>query len=299
MWNSAALTLLLAGATMAVLPHAPVGVTTLVILAVLCTAWQSHLERASLPWKWSGPLAVLVTALVLSITLHIPAHPARLRAGALLSGLLLYAMIWALAGQNSRRGLQALASVALLMPFALFTRPPILLAALFLVFLAMFGCGRKYGGYLQSALLVFTPVVLCIVVALALRHLAIATVRFPLWRLHLFSSSSWHFAPLDGLRLLPMAPILVLAFAVLLIRAVKGKSGAADFAYLALLICMLAGVLLHPTGEARATSEIEIAICAGGMSLISVAPPRRWPFRALMFLVSLIALALHTWPILH
>lgn len=296
LWKSGALTLLFACVTFMALPHLPAGTTTLATLAVLCLAWQCHLERASLPLKWSGPLAVAVTALVLDITLEIPAH---LRAGALLSGLLLYAMIWALEAQDSRRRLQAVASIALLMPFALFTRPAILVAAVFLSLIAMLGCGRKYGGYLQAAMLVFTPVVLCIVVAMGLRTLAIAHVRFPLWRIHVLSSSGWHYAPAHGLRLLPMAPILIFAFGVLLIRAVKGKTGVADFAGLGLLACLLAGVLLHPTDDARATAEIEIAVCAGGMSLISVAPPRRMALRALTFAVALIALALHTWPILH
>lgn len=264
----------------------------LAVLAVLCTAWQGHLGRAPLPWRWSVPLAALSAPLLLKIILRIPARPASLRASVLLSGLLLYGMIWALKEQHANRHLQALASIALLLPLALFARPQVQFAAICLGLTAMLYCGKTYGGYLQSALLVFTPAGLCVIVSLVLRRLSIASVRFPELRLDYHSLTSWHYAPGNELRLLLIAPILALALATLLSRKREARAAFPDFVYLVLLAGLLAGFLFRPSIEPSTISEIEMIGSAGAMSLIAAGPPRRSRLRLLLLLVFALAFAL-------
>src|SRR5215470_1185552 len=156
-WKVAVLTLVAAMAAISMLPHVSAATKTLVILGALCAAWQCYLQHTSLPSAWNGPLSAILVGLALTIVLKIPAHPANLRAQMVLSAILLYGIIMALSAQNTRRELQALASIALLLPFTLYARPQLLLAAFFLALIAMFRCGRRFGGFLQSGLLIFTP----------------------------------------------------------------------------------------------------------------------------------------------
>jgi hypothetical protein len=289
-----ALTVFLAVMALAALTQGSRGAAAIAILCVLCAAWQYHLQRASLPWVWSGPLAVLVAATLWSVILRSAVRPASVPGVALLSGLMLYGMIWAVEVQRSRRGLQALASIALLMPLALLTRVEVLLAVVFLGVLAMLRCGRQYGGYLASALLAFTPLAFSVLCRLLLQQLAIATIRYPVWRHAVGQLATWHYTPPDLSRLLPIAPLLVFAVAVLLIRMMEARTGAADFAYIVVLASLLLELVFRSPLGPQALTGAAIVSSALTMSLLALAPPRRSAPR--FFLLLSVALALAVQP---
>jgi hypothetical protein len=119
--------------------------------------WACHL-------RWSGLGPALVIATLLGLGMHFNAGPAaRLNGGALGEAVFLYVLLSLFAAYERQPGLQAIAAAALLMSAGILTKPPVAISCV-LVGLTFFWQHRRqtHTGAFCFALLIFTPMTLCI-----------------------------------------------------------------------------------------------------------------------------------------
>jgi hypothetical protein len=266
-----------------------------VLLLICCFVWWFQIEsRSQLP-LWSAALAVVVGSQLLVALLHAPPLPAAARSGALASGVIVYLMLQAFAALQTRRALQGVAGMALLLPLTAFVRPTIIIAAAFLSILFMASCRCRFGGCRASALMTFTPATLCVGVLLAFHWMGISIVGNPAVNLHLASLwSRRHFAP-NSLTPEWLALSLTLAIGVVLIRMLDGQTTSLDLVYLILLILLEAGITFAPvTPSDTALTDVCIIVYGGAMSLVTTSPPRRWLSRILLLLLAFVG-AVYPW----
>lgn len=243
------------------------------VLVLFCLFWKQGLDSAGLPRA-----GTLFLSLLLAWELVVPVLQTRLPSAsvwpsALGCYLLSYLMIWTVSAQNSDLRLQALASAALLLSAIVFAKPAVLASAIFLSVVLLLLCRKIYGGVLESALLIFTPAVLCVLTLLLLHSLAPEITSEPLsqlGKLWLRDVSTPRFT--SGLTT-DILSALGFMFAVLSYRMFERRVGLADLALSGLLLFLVLSIALGST-ESTAI-DIRMTAYGGGMCLVSNAPPRK------------------------
>jgi hypothetical protein len=133
------------------------GLMTAVAHAAALAMWAVHLRRAGLGAAWAFPAAAGLA------TLLTQSPSGRLDAPALGEAIFLYALLSLFSAYERQPGLQAIATAALLMSAGILTKPPVAICCV-LVGLTFFLLQRRrtQSGVLGFALLMFTPMTLCV-----------------------------------------------------------------------------------------------------------------------------------------
>ena len=263
----------LAGLAVAVVaPQLASAAEIVLLVVVLCLAWQAHLQASSWPRAWSWPLSLLFGA-QLALTLLLSGARLTVMFGALGSGVVACLMFWALLARH-RRGLQAIASMAFLLAFALFGRPSIVFSGVFVCMAFVVASRRRFGGFAEPAVLIFTPAVLCLLLTFVLRLLDIAVIRLPALGVDLSQLLLWRYTPAHVIWLRALLPPLVFSFGAILCRLLDGRAGGVDLVYCALVLALAAGIALRPVFDQTAVLDVTMILYGGGASLIAKGPPR-------------------------
>jgi len=259
----------------AALPQSAPKIVIACIVCLFSWAWTVHLQYSLLPPKWSSALSLLLASQWLAPMWRENAtfvfnHPILF-----VPGFATYMMIWALSMRNTRRELQAIASIALLLPITLFAGPTLLFSAVFVAFVLLIGSRRKFGGHFEAVLLLFTPVILCFVVTYAMRRLGISAIRFPEPHFDIHQILSWHFMDFGKTKpeLAALLPATVFALAALISRLLCRRANAIDLSFICLTICLFAGMILTHTPANPMVMQLKMVACGGGMALFAVGPP--------------------------
>lgn len=246
------------------------------LVAGLFLAWELHLESSCLSPSWSVALAIAVASQWVIQSPMVPELQLKLA-----SGVLLYLMLWALSSEHTSHGLQSIATMALLLSLSLFTSAGCLFSALFLTLVALVNSRGRFGRYSETALLLFTPAALCLLVGIALHALSIATLPFPLSRLTFRSLLLWRYTLPNQIPVELVSPIMI-AFAALFSRMLDSRTDVVDLSYLVLLAAHSSRILAKPNMDAAGLADFQIVILAGAMCLLAVGPPRRLISRLLV-----------------
>lgn len=286
-WQAVGIVVCFAWAAFLVVPQYRPGQIFIPLIVGLFLAWELHLESSSLPWYWSAPLAAAVAPQLL---LRPGAAPEAIPM-VLGTGFLLYAMLWALAVEHSSRGLQAIATMALLLMVSFFTTPGCLLTGLILTFVMWVNSRGRFGRYSETAVLLLTPSALCVIVGILLYLLAMTSLPLSFTRVEFHSLGLGQFNLLHetGVQLVPS---LIIAGAALFSRMIDGRTGLADITYVVLLIAHAGRVLVTTSLDAAVFADLRIVVLGGAMCLLAVAPPRQIITRLLVLLASIASLSL-------
>jgi hypothetical protein len=199
------------------------------IISIIAAAalWSLRLRFGGLGWPWAASFsALLVSQIALTALQHLDAPPF-IWLAALGCGLFVYALVWVSSMHEQNAGLQAIATIALLLSLGVMSKPALAMACL-LVSGGLFIANRhRFGGPLGSALLFFTPTALCFTAVVVVDFLTDGAVLS-----HFTGSPVLKSMPDSGLPLLILiAPSLWLAFSVMLERVCEGKLGIPDFSF--------------------------------------------------------------------
>lgn len=266
-----------------IIPYSADKPLALCVLA-LCALWARHLLAAGMGGVWSLLYAGLLAAACILSLPEPMTHPLWVWLHAFGCGIFLYAMLWAFGLYEQKGGLQAVATAALVLSFGVLAKPPLLVLCVLFCAIFLFPERRLAGGPGKLFLLLFTPLLLCL---LSLALLGILyhggilkswwAVALPVQAARLDFSSSLH-------DLWPLAFGLV----TLLGRLIAGKSGRPDLLYLSTAI-LLPDLRLAPWIPAQLCPlDFSIMLVCGAACLLATAPPLRVRER-LIFLAGLAA----------
>lgn len=272
----------------ALMVNLPPAAGSLLLICLLCVAWQFHLRSRGLPWYWCVPLAALLIDQLFVYFLFAPQLATGPSITALAHGTLAYLMFWTLSMRN-QRGLQPVASVALLLALSLFGHPSMVAAGLAVSLALWLSLRRRLGGCPQSAVLIFTPAALSILFTSFLRVLGIALIRCPILDTDFLQLASWHYTPVHPVCLHSLGAVLVFALGSLLSRLLDGSAGMTDLSCAALLAIFIAGEILIPITDSAALLDIDMIVAGAAMSLVAAQPPRRRVSRAFLAVVAVAA----------
>ena len=222
--------------------HGSAVISVVAMLTLLVWLWHAHLQKAGCP-RMVGLAAAVLAAWELSYRV-VPGGSGGLLAG----GVFVYLVIWTFCAYEREPGLQPLATLAILISAGILATPTIAIAC------AVLGIGffvrnrrRGIGGSLGFALLLFTPLMLCVGAIVLLAFLRAETLfARPL-------SATVQMVSHTGVRqlaaqtaadLLSMIKELLFPLAVLALRVGTRRAGAPDLA-LALVVLVVAA--LHAT----------------------------------------------------
>ena len=246
-----------------------------------CSFWYLHLQAGGFPDSWSVIFPSLLAAqLLIGFTHRLKPHAAAWE-GALGCAAFAYAMLWIFNTQKHDAGLQSVATAALMLSIGILAKPPVLIACAVLSLAVFFEESRRLGGFLRSAVLLLTPLLLCVVAVAVLRALAIDAFRT--WAVNSHPDP----APLRISSLAKQFPALPFCASVLTSRLFMRKIGNPDLAFLFLL------VVLPTFGAApwmpipMSMLDISMIICWGAACLLALDPPLQLACR----LVALVGLS--------
>jgi len=250
------------------------------VLAVgaLCAIWWLHLGARSMRRCWGALLAAIVAASLTILLLRTPNSTSR--AGALLAGAGIYLGVWAFTRLHTARALQAVATVAMLFSLVWFARPTVMHFAIPFALIFWLSCGRRFGGRIEAAFLVFTPALLVSGIAILLRKLGIGLVQNPIPQLDLYGVLSWHYDVSDSTRVMPLVPAYLMALAALVARMAGRRSTPVDLTLSVLLLGLLARVVLaFSPPDAMTIVDLGVIAYGSAMALQSAGGLQRIPAR--------------------
>jgi hypothetical protein len=243
-----------------------------------CFGWWFVLQASHSSPLWSALLAILVAPQLFIFLLESSSQAGGAKAAALALGLGSYVMVWALSVIDTQRALQSVATMALLLPLAFFSRIEVLMLAAFAGLILWLACGRRFGGYKESGLLVFTPLLLCVSIVLVLRSLGIAMIHNPasVIDFDFYWVRLWRYQPLNACRVASLIPALMLGFAALWARMIERRASIVDLTYTVSVLALLAGIVLPPVSpDPRILLNAGMIACGGAMPLLAGTQRRR------------------------
>lgn len=163
---------------------------------------------------------------------------------------------------------------ALLLSIGVLAKPAVAISCALLSVLSFFRSRSRFGGFLNSTLLLITPAMLCALAFLALNllttratHGAIsyATVLYP----------TQSMGKLDMTLLVQESQSLWFSLVVLLSRVFERKTGVFDVYYFILIAFLSTAGVAHWMPNALSQIDIHMIIYAGAACLLALAPPRK------------------------
>src|SRR5271165_1620717 len=241
-----------------------------VLMLAACGFWHFHLQMAGLPRDWSRLFGVLLGgAWVLTLLRH-SGRSLLAWVSALGCGVFVYDMLWVFKMHEREVGLRPIATAALVLSIGVLAKPAVLMVCVALSLLLLFDERRSFGGVLESALLLFTPVALC--------------VSF-LFALNVLSAGSFARIPWITPQATAAAPLRVTSFAhelwaawfglaALVSRLITGKADTSDLAYLCLALLLPTLGVASRMPDPISVLDLSVVLGAGAACLVALDPPR-------------------------
>lgn len=289
-WRLAAYAVLFAWGTASFYPKIAIQTWVVLCVILLVLLWRFHLERASLPAFWNCLLAGLLALQLLLPLLRTEEVHARSLLGTLCCCLLLYLLMRTLATAISNPGLQEVASSALILAIALYSRPAAVVGAALLSVILWLRCRASYGGALKSGLLIYTPAAVGILTIVVMQKLTPGVYSSALSALEVFSPGRTLGGESVTSGLQQLFPALVFAASAVSTRIIERRAGYGDLAYLATLLFLVACLCLGVFPGFITVLDMGMILYAGAMCLLAMAPPRRvW---SLLFITAAVIVSL-------
>ena len=196
----------------------------------------------------------------------------------------MYAMIWVTAIHEREPGLQSVATLALLLSLGVLSKPAVAIACALLGAGLFFGSRRRFGGVLGSAMLVFTPTILCYLAMVLVNYLTSGAANEVI--LH-----STRNMPKSGIPLLiHSAPALWFSLAVLVSRSIERKAGISDLSYLLVVTFTATAGVARWMPQTLAANDILMIVYAGAGCLLALNPPNKFLCRCIVLIGAFIPL---------
>ena len=240
-----------------------------VLAAAGCsTFWNWHLRSGSLPRHWAAVFAVLFFA---QMALYIARfqHSPSAALAAIGSGNFVYLLFWTFAMQDREPGLRPLATFALMMSVGILAMPAVVIGGVLLSLVFFLNQRKSSFGFVNLFLLLFTPVLLCVITLTLLDVLSWGSVHEAIRGLRAHA----HQGNAERLWMLPaVGPILVCG--VLFSRLLERKSRSCDLAFIALLLFLATAGRAHWMPNALSFFDLSIVAFAGASCFVSLSPPQ-------------------------
>jgi len=136
--------------------------TPILAAAGCSTFWNWHLRAGSLPRGWAAIYAFLFFAQMALFIARFQHSPSAALA-AIGSGNFVYLLFWTFATQEREPGLRPLATFALMMSVGVLAMPAVVIGGILLSLVFFLGQGKSSFGFVNHFLLLFTPVMLCVI----------------------------------------------------------------------------------------------------------------------------------------
>jgi hypothetical protein len=201
-------------------------------------------------------------------------------------GLFIYAIQWAFSLYERQGGLQAIASVALVLSIGLFATPAVLILCVLLCLILFFKERQFAGGITNLLLLLFTPLLLCFFSLVVISFLY-GGGPAGLWWIPLPSAGSVHLQISSSLH--ELWPV-IFGLATLLGRVIAGKAGMPDLVYLSVAIVSPNLRLVPWIPDQPSLLDLSVMLICGAACLLATASPLKVRERFL-FLAGLAAAA--------
>lgn len=249
----------------------------------LVAFWSLHLRVSGLPPLWVG----LFTACMLVVWRR--QSVAILAVGwtnwwsALGCAVFVYAMLCVLSTHERERGLQPLATTALILAIGVLARPPVIMGCILVSLLILFGEYRNERRPLSSMLLLFTPVCLCWITLSFMNHFS-STGLLPVeWRWNTSAVTAGPpFDALSEVAFRQVAPTLILMLAILAVRLLEEKIGKPDLAFLFLSLFLGTVGTIQVMPGRLSGDDVQLILTGGCCALIALDPPARLLARLLV-----------------
>ena len=258
-------------------------ITTSVLVFSLCAVWTIHLTRAT-SFVWATLTATLV-ACQLTVSLAELGASIAIGIDAFINGVFIYGILWIVEWRASDRGLQPLATAALLLPCGLLARPVVFGCCAVLCTLAFMEARRPL---LSTATLVLTPTLLCLVVILTLSTLTNQSGVAALWHRMSVSVAKDAIAldtPASLVR--QLAPSFYFCIGTLISRLIQKSASTTDLLYFLLCVVLATVMFIRRVPGSPNPCDLNLIIYSGSAYLLASTP---WRTALAYSLVSLLTL---------
>ncbi len=240
------------------------------VLATLgcATFWNWHLRAGALPKGWAAVFTVLFFV-QMALFVASSQHSTSASLEAIGSGNFVYLLFWTFALQEREPGLRPLATFALMMSVGILAMPAVVIGGVLLSLLFFLDQRKSSFGFVNFFLLLFTPVILCVITLTLLNILSWGSIHeaIRVFRAHAYEGTREKFWMLPA-----VGPILVCG--ILLSRLLERKSRSCDLAFIALLFFLATAGRAHWTPNALAFFDLSIVAFAGASCFVSLSPPQ-------------------------
>jgi hypothetical protein len=162
----------------------------------------------------------------------------------------------------------------LLLSIGVLAKPAVAIACALLSALFFFRSRRRFGGVLGSALLLFTPAMLCALAFFVVNLLTAGAIHGAIS--HMVGVPAAQSPGKLDLPLLPqVSSALWFSLGVLLARALERKSGVSDLSYFMLIAFLTTAGVARWMPDALSFIDLRMIIYAGAACLVALAPPKR------------------------
>jgi len=191
---------------------------------------------------------------------------------AMINGVFVYGILWIIEWRASNRGLQPLATAALLLPCGLLARPVVFGCCAVLCTLAFIKARRPL---LSTATLVLTPSLLCLVVILTLSSLTNHYGVAALWhRMSAFVAKDAIALDTPASLMRQLAPSLYFCIGTLMCRLIQKSASTTDLLYF--LLCVVLAIVMFSRRVPGSLNpyDLSLIIYSGSAYLLASTPWR-------------------------
>jgi hypothetical protein len=265
--------------------HTALAIAGVVGAVLLCALWFLHLESVEKGWSWLSLLPPLLAAQLALVVLRTRPSSTGEWIGATGGGVFVYLVLWIFATYEHEKGLQPLATGALLVSVGVLAKPVVAISCILLSLVFFLLCRRRdAAGTVGFALLLFTPAVLCAISLALLSTVAGSALGSFSGGLSVFPICAAHPARgADPALTACLRSGLALSLAAAVTRLLERTAGVLDIAYGALLLFLAIAGAARWMPVPLNTADVAMITYGGGTCLMALAPPHSWSGRLLVF----------------
>jgi len=248
--------------------------TAILLTIAVCSFWRLHLLQSLSP-GWSTLLTSLVACQLCLLLARRPGGFLMGWLGASGCAIFVYAMLWTFSQREQEPGLQPMATAALVLSIGVIAKPAVVLCCILLSLLVFLDERNRVGNAWHGALLLLTPVVLCLLSALGLSYIARHAGVELFWNPMADGADT---VPEIGPRSLhflsAQKPALWFCLGSLMGRAVEGRVKSLDAATLFLLFFLPVIGGTHRIPHPMTTLDFSLVVYSGAGALLALDPPQ-------------------------
>jgi len=262
------------------------------IALALGALWCFHLRTSGLSACWSALFAGSLFGLWRSQCAAFSSANWGTWCSSLGCGVFVYAMLCVLSAYGRERGLQPLATIALILAIGVVARPPVIVGCILVSLMIFIDERLRTAGLLSSLLLLFTPVGLCGVFLGIMNHFSPGGFSLAEWNWNLAESTF----DIHAAELLHVGSgTLLFLLVVLGVRFLEKKAGTPDLALVILYLFLgLVGTMRGIPGR-LSVDDLRLILTCGGCALLVVAPPSRPPARVAVCVAAMVPSIVGVW----